>query len=235
MSDQSKPSIVFCHGIWADGSCFCKLIPPLQAEGYEVIAAQYGLDTLAGDVATVKRTLGRVGRPAILVGHSYGGTSSRPRGPTIASPGSSTSPRWPRTPARRRRASSTSSPRRIFAPHRGRGRPHLAEAPASSTSRATSPRRSRRSSGRRTSRPPPTSSTRRSKAPRGGRSRAGTSWPRTTAPCSRSSSASSRSAWGPRPEVDTSHVPMLSQPELVLDVIRSAANAVQGSAAAAVV
>jgi pimeloyl-ACP methyl ester carboxylesterase len=39
-----------------------------------VIAAQYGLDTLAGDVATVKRTLGRVSSPAILVGHSYGGS-----------------------------------------------------------------------------------------------------------------------------------------------------------------
>ena len=70
----TKPSIVFCHGIWADGSSFSKVIPPLQAEGYEVMAAQYGLDTPEGDVATVKRTLGRVGSPAILVGHSYGGS-----------------------------------------------------------------------------------------------------------------------------------------------------------------
>jgi pimeloyl-ACP methyl ester carboxylesterase len=70
---QTKPSIVFCHGIWADGSCFSKVIPTLQAEGHEVMAAQYGLDTLAGDVAAVKRTLGRVSSPAILVGHSYGG------------------------------------------------------------------------------------------------------------------------------------------------------------------
>jgi len=73
MSKQTKPSIVFCHGIWADGSCFNKVIPALQAEGYEVIAAQYGLDTQAADVAAVKRTLGRVSSPAILVGHSYGG------------------------------------------------------------------------------------------------------------------------------------------------------------------
>jgi len=71
---QTKSSIVFCHGIWADGSCFNKVIPTLQAEGYQVMAAQYGLDTLAGDVAAVKRTLGRVSSPAILVGHSYGGT-----------------------------------------------------------------------------------------------------------------------------------------------------------------
>jgi pimeloyl-ACP methyl ester carboxylesterase len=70
----AKPSIIFCHGIWADGSSFGKVIPPLQADGYEVMAAQYGLDTPEGDVATVKRTLGRVSSPAILVGHSYGGS-----------------------------------------------------------------------------------------------------------------------------------------------------------------
>ena len=74
MSANEKTSIVFCHGLWADGSCFSKVIPTLQAEGHEVIAAQYGLDTPEGDVATVKRTLGRVSSPAILVGHSYGGS-----------------------------------------------------------------------------------------------------------------------------------------------------------------
>jgi pimeloyl-ACP methyl ester carboxylesterase len=74
MSVQEKPSIVFAHGIWADGSCFNKLIPTLQAEGYQTIAAQYGLDTPEADVETVLRTLGRVSSPAILVGHSYGGS-----------------------------------------------------------------------------------------------------------------------------------------------------------------
>jgi pimeloyl-ACP methyl ester carboxylesterase len=74
MATQTKPSIVFVHGLWADGSCFSKLIPTLQAEGHEVIAAQYGLDALASDVAAVKHTLGRVTSPALLVGHSYGGT-----------------------------------------------------------------------------------------------------------------------------------------------------------------
>jgi pimeloyl-ACP methyl ester carboxylesterase len=74
VSPQSKPSIVFCHGLWADGSCFSKVITPLQAEGHQVIAAQYGLDTPEEDVATVIRTLGRVSSPAILVGHSYGGS-----------------------------------------------------------------------------------------------------------------------------------------------------------------
>src|SRR3989442_2750812 len=73
-STQTKPSIVFCHGLWADGSCFSKVIPALQAEGHQVIAAQYALNTTADDIATVRSTLGRVNSPAILVGHSYGGS-----------------------------------------------------------------------------------------------------------------------------------------------------------------
>jgi pimeloyl-ACP methyl ester carboxylesterase len=73
-SSETKPSIVFCHGLWADGSCFSKLIGPLQAEGYECIAAQYGLNSTAEDVALTKATIGRVSSPVILVGHSYGGT-----------------------------------------------------------------------------------------------------------------------------------------------------------------
>ncbi|MFZ0276640.1 MAG: alpha/beta hydrolase [Candidatus Sulfotelmatobacter sp.] len=71
---QTKPSIVFCHGLWADGSCFSKVIAPLQAEGYECIAAQYGLNSTAEDVALAKATIGRVSGPVILVGHSYGGS-----------------------------------------------------------------------------------------------------------------------------------------------------------------
>jgi len=73
-NEKKKPSIVFCHGIWADGSCWSKLIPTLQKEGYDVIACQYGLDTVPYDVAAVKGSLGRVKSPALLVGHSYGGS-----------------------------------------------------------------------------------------------------------------------------------------------------------------
>jgi pimeloyl-ACP methyl ester carboxylesterase len=72
---STKPTIVFCHGIWADGSCFNKVIPAFQADGHEVMAVQYGLNTQADDVAMIKRTLGRVSTPAILVGHSYGGAT----------------------------------------------------------------------------------------------------------------------------------------------------------------
>lgn len=75
MSLQRKPSIVFCHGIWADGSCFSKVIPSLQKDGYEVISVQYGLNSFEEDVATVRRTINRVSNPVILVGHSYGGAT----------------------------------------------------------------------------------------------------------------------------------------------------------------
>ncbi|MBN9661135.1 MAG: alpha/beta hydrolase [Acidobacteria bacterium] len=75
MSSQHKPSVVFCHGIWADGSCFNKVIPALQADGYEVVSVQYGLDSFEEDLAAVKRTLSRVDGPVILVGHSYGGAT----------------------------------------------------------------------------------------------------------------------------------------------------------------
>ena len=67
---MTKPSIVFAHGLWADGSCFSKLIPTLLAEGYEVMASQHGLDSLATDVAAVKACLTRVPQP---------GDSRRPR------------------------------------------------------------------------------------------------------------------------------------------------------------
>ena len=71
---KSKPSIVFAHGLWADGSCFQKLIPTLQAEGHEVMCSQHGLDSLKSDVDCVTRCLRRVSSPVVLVGHSYGGT-----------------------------------------------------------------------------------------------------------------------------------------------------------------
>jgi pimeloyl-ACP methyl ester carboxylesterase len=66
-------SIVFAHGIWADGSCFSKLIPPLRAAGYEVLSSQHGLDDAQADVDCTLRNVARCSNPVILVGHSYGG------------------------------------------------------------------------------------------------------------------------------------------------------------------
>jgi pimeloyl-ACP methyl ester carboxylesterase len=84
MPTKTKPSVVFAHGLWADGSCFQKLIPTLQADGHEVICSQHGLDSLKSDVQCVTRCFGRVSGPVVLVGHSYGGTLF-PCSPTPAS------------------------------------------------------------------------------------------------------------------------------------------------------
>jgi hypothetical protein len=70
MSRSPKPSIFLVHGFWTDVSSFNKVIPVLQEEGHEVFAPHVSLDTLAGDVDTVKRALRRVTSPTFLVGHS---------------------------------------------------------------------------------------------------------------------------------------------------------------------
>jgi pimeloyl-ACP methyl ester carboxylesterase len=74
MSTQSKPSIVFAHGLWADGSCYSKVMKLLQADGYEVISTQNQLNTVEDDAAAARTAIGQVGGPVVLVGHSYGGT-----------------------------------------------------------------------------------------------------------------------------------------------------------------
>lgn len=72
---QAKPTIVFAHGVWADGSCFNKVIPALLADGYDAISTQYGLDSYDEDVKAIERTFNRVKGPILLVGHSYGGAT----------------------------------------------------------------------------------------------------------------------------------------------------------------
>ena len=70
-----KPSIVFAHGLWADGSCYSKVIDLLHAEGFECIATQNQLNTVEDDAAAVRASLTRAAAtPVVLVGHSYGGT-----------------------------------------------------------------------------------------------------------------------------------------------------------------
>lgn len=68
-----KPTIVFVHGIWADGSCWTSQITALQAEGYNVLSVQNPLTSLADDVAATKTIIDNVKGKVILVGHSWGG------------------------------------------------------------------------------------------------------------------------------------------------------------------
>lgn len=66
-------NIVLVHGFWIDGSSYSEVISTLLAEGYEVVAVQNPLTSLADDVAATKRALNRIEGKCILVGHSWGG------------------------------------------------------------------------------------------------------------------------------------------------------------------
>jgi pimeloyl-ACP methyl ester carboxylesterase len=66
-------NIVLVHGAFADGSCWAKVIAQLQAKEYNVIAVQNPLTSLADDVAAAKRGIAQMEAPILLVAHSYGG------------------------------------------------------------------------------------------------------------------------------------------------------------------
>jgi pimeloyl-ACP methyl ester carboxylesterase len=70
---STKPTIIFVHGIWADGSSWEAQIKVLQAKGYPVISVQNPITSLADDVAATKRAIARAKGNVILVGHSWGG------------------------------------------------------------------------------------------------------------------------------------------------------------------
>lgn len=81
MTDNAVPTnklkgvknIVLVHGAFADGSSWSKVVTKLQAKGYNVIAVQNPLTSFADDVAAAKRAIAQVDGPVLLVGHSYGG------------------------------------------------------------------------------------------------------------------------------------------------------------------
>jgi pimeloyl-ACP methyl ester carboxylesterase len=74
---QSMPggikNVVLVHGAFADGSSWAKVIPILQAKGYNVVAVQNPLTSFGDDVAAAKRAIDAMDGPVLLVGHSYGG------------------------------------------------------------------------------------------------------------------------------------------------------------------
>ncbi|MBV8389842.1 MAG: alpha/beta hydrolase [Mucilaginibacter sp.] len=68
-----KPTIIFVHGIWADGSCFTSQIEALQARGYHVMSVQNPVASIDEDAAAVQRAIDLAKGKVILVGHSWGG------------------------------------------------------------------------------------------------------------------------------------------------------------------
>ena len=70
MADQ--PNVVLVHGAWADGSSWSGVIRLLQEAGYNVMAPQFPLTTLAENVARLRQVLAAQTGPTLVVGHSYG-------------------------------------------------------------------------------------------------------------------------------------------------------------------
>jgi len=66
-------NVVLIHGLFADGSCWSKVIARLQAKGIQATAVQNPLTTLRDAVAATKQVLAWQQGPTVLVAHSFGG------------------------------------------------------------------------------------------------------------------------------------------------------------------
>lgn len=72
MTDQ-KPAVVLVHGAFAESASWNGVIERLQAQGIHAVAAGNPLRSLTGDAAYIRDVISGLGRPVVLVGHSYGG------------------------------------------------------------------------------------------------------------------------------------------------------------------
>jgi len=66
-------TVVLVHGAWADGSCWSSVILPLKRHSLKVICAPIPLTSLTDDVGAMNRVLERTSGPVVLAGHAYGG------------------------------------------------------------------------------------------------------------------------------------------------------------------
>lgn len=73
-SEQTVRNVVLVHGAFVDGSGWRGVYDQLTARGYRVSIVQNPLTSLSDDVAAVTRVLDGQNGPAILAGHSWGGT-----------------------------------------------------------------------------------------------------------------------------------------------------------------
>jgi pimeloyl-ACP methyl ester carboxylesterase len=73
-SGRPKANVLLVHGAWVDGSSWSQVIAILQRRGYNVLAVQLPMTSLAEDVAWTRHVLAeRLQGPTVLAGHSYGG------------------------------------------------------------------------------------------------------------------------------------------------------------------
>lgn len=73
-ANQKVRNVVLVHGAFVDGSGWRGVYDRLTSQGYRVSIVQNPLTSLQDDVAATNRILAKQDGPAILVGHSWGGT-----------------------------------------------------------------------------------------------------------------------------------------------------------------
>lgn len=71
MSEQ--PAIVLVHGAFAESASWNRVIQRLHSNQLHAVAAANPLRGVEGDAAYVRDVIAGLGRPVVLVGHSYGG------------------------------------------------------------------------------------------------------------------------------------------------------------------
>ncbi len=72
-ASPTQHAVVLVHGGFVDGSGWDGVYAILKKNGYDVGVVQNPTVSLAGDVAATRAVIDAMGKPVILVGHSYGG------------------------------------------------------------------------------------------------------------------------------------------------------------------
>ncbi|MGB6288121.1 MAG: alpha/beta hydrolase, partial [Xanthobacteraceae bacterium] len=75
-SAQTSPktkNVVFVHGLFADGSCWSKVIARLQQKGINCTSVQNPLTSLREASEATRRAIVAQSAPTVLVGHSFSG------------------------------------------------------------------------------------------------------------------------------------------------------------------
>jgi pimeloyl-ACP methyl ester carboxylesterase len=70
---SKNATVVLVHGAWADGSSWNRVILPLLQQGLKVTCAPIPLTSLSDDAAALNRVAGRTDGPILVAGHAYAG------------------------------------------------------------------------------------------------------------------------------------------------------------------
>jgi pimeloyl-ACP methyl ester carboxylesterase len=70
---SKNATAILVHGAWADGSSWNPVVLPLLHEGLKVVCAPIPLTSLSDDIAALNRVIERTAGPVLLAGHAYAG------------------------------------------------------------------------------------------------------------------------------------------------------------------